>query len=170
MNIFYTDTNPVSSAQALDDRRLNKMVLETAQILNTVARVRCGLDVPYKPTHESHPCVRWAGANRWNFQWLMEHGIALSAEYTFRRGRLHGAFKPMIEAHQALDFLTALGNVEPPPNCTTFKRVLDTANAYRHYLNWKWMSDTRPPAWTRRGCPFWYTPTPMMEPDYAVEL
>lgn len=33
MNIFVTDNSPKISAQALDDKRVVKMILETAQLL-----------------------------------------------------------------------------------------------------------------------------------------
>lgn len=35
MNIFATDVSPVACAKALDDKRVVKMVLETAQMLST---------------------------------------------------------------------------------------------------------------------------------------
>ena len=59
MNIFVSSFDAREAAKALDDKRLIKMVLETAQILSTninLAGLRQG---PYKTTHQNHPAVVW---------------------------------------------------------------------------------------------------------------
>lgn len=83
MNIFILDTNPFNAAKMQCDKHVVKMVLESAQILSTVA------GGPYKPTHQNHPCTLWAGANITNFNWLLRHALALSEEYTLRYGKRH---------------------------------------------------------------------------------
>lgn len=39
MNIFATDISPVACAKALNDKRVVKMVLETAQMLSTAVHM-----------------------------------------------------------------------------------------------------------------------------------
>lgn len=89
MNIFYLDEDPVLAARYHCNRRVIKMILETAQILCTV-RWNKGEEAPYKPTHHRHPCVIWAGYSRENYEWLCRLGVALADEYSSRyHGRVH---------------------------------------------------------------------------------
>lgn len=88
MNIFVVDENPLVAAKALCDKHIVKMPLETAQILSTVSYLR-GIVAPYKPTHQRHPCVLWANQTLSNWNWLVEHGIALCQEYSQRYKKVH---------------------------------------------------------------------------------
>lgn len=88
MNIFVVDENPLVAAKALCDKHIVKMPLETAQILSTVSYLR-GFSAPYKPTHQRHPCVLWANQTLANWNWLVEHGIALCQEYSQRYKKTH---------------------------------------------------------------------------------
>ena len=88
MNIFVLDTDPVKSAQMMCDKHVVKMIVETAQMLSTVARSR-GHEAPYRATHARHPCTIWAGESKANWDWLIEHGLGLCVEYTQRYGRVH---------------------------------------------------------------------------------
>ena len=74
------------SAQALDSKRVVKMVLETAQLLSTAIFINSAVtyDNLYKPTHIKHPCTIWAAANIENWDWLFRHFIALCEEYSLR--------------------------------------------------------------------------------------
>lgn len=91
MNIFVTSLDPVACAQALDDRRLVKMVLETAQLLSTVHRWygTAIKDDVYKATHVNHPCSVWLRLSRGNYDWLLRHFQALLEEYTYRYNKKH---------------------------------------------------------------------------------
>lgn len=67
------------------------MCVESAQILCTAAILR-GVSpdlVPYRPTHQHHPCVQWAAGSIDNLTWLWIHAQALCDEYTLRYGRRH---------------------------------------------------------------------------------
>ena len=74
MNIFILSGDPTEAAVAQINKHCVKMPLETAQML-------CAAypdDVaPYKKTHYNHPCTVWARTCIENFNWLVEHGIAL---------------------------------------------------------------------------------------------
>lgn len=60
-DIFVTDHCPRISAQALDNKRVVKMILETAQLLSTAIFINTNMayDNIYKPTHLKHPCTIW---------------------------------------------------------------------------------------------------------------
>ena len=64
MNIFVTNDCPIISAQALDNKRVVKMVLETAQLLSTAIFINSNVayDNIYKATHIKHPCTIWAAS------------------------------------------------------------------------------------------------------------
>lgn len=158
MNIFVTDPCPKKSAQALDDKRVIKMILESAQILSTVIR---GLNQEYadsrnlyKKTHTGHPCVKWAGQSRSNYLWLLSHMQALLDEYTYRFGKHHksGGLVPAFQeyAPRMLD-----PGLIPFVNCTDFKHVPDVHNAYRQALASKWKNDKLVPRWTQTIEPEW---------------
>ena len=89
MNIFVVDTDPEKAARQLCDKHVVKMVLETAQMLCTVARQNGFDNAPYKKAHPKHPCTLWAGKSAANWTWLIDHGLAMCEEYTQRYGRTH---------------------------------------------------------------------------------
>lgn len=146
MNIFILDTNPIKAAKCLDDKRVVKMILETAQILCTVLN-KCGVsNTPYKPTHVNHPCTLWAGKTRMNFQWLLSHGQALCSEYTNRYSKRHKS-QDIIDWAAEFDELVPVGRLTEFINCTTYKNVSDTVKAYHMYMSDKYKQDKRVPTW-----------------------
>ncbi len=88
MNIFILDTDPKIAAQMQCDKHVVKMVLETAQLLCSV--FDSGV-APYKRTHFNHPSAVWARTSHENYAWLVQHGIALCAEYQHRYGKVHAS-------------------------------------------------------------------------------
>lgn len=154
MNIFVLDADPVRAAQYQHDRHVVKMVLESAQILCTVAHIY-GRTFPgqYRPTHPRHPCVIWTGANAENAAWLCEHALALAEEYSYRYTREHASL-PVIKAAKH-----ALGCIIPPLPATPFVQAMpeqyrqdDAVQAYRAYYIGEKIINAR---WTRRAQPEW---------------
>ena len=106
MNIFVLDENPILAANMIDDNRLPKMVVETAQMMAS-ALIRHGATpesmpltkagTPYKGGYHNHPCTRWAGDSLGNFAWLAVHGITLARMYEHYFGKEHACFMPMME-------------------------------------------------------------------------
>lgn len=159
MNIFCTSSDPVIAAQNLDDKRLVKAVLETAQLLST-ALYNLGYWTSnlYKPTHANHPCTLWAGRSRGNFNWLVLHGLALNEEYKYRymRGG-HRSTTVILNCAEAFKEckLDRLG-MEPFVNCTNISGNVNIVKLYQTYMiQSKWNPETK---WTRRGPPSWYKP------------
>lgn len=155
MNIFVTSPDPVECALALDDKRLVKMVLETAQIMSAVCdRHRCWNKYMYRVTHRNHPCTLWAGDTSENFWWLYRHGKALSEEYSYRYLRIHQSSRVIFNCRNVYLFSPIAGEPTPFVNCTNFKE-LPVHRAYKQALNEKWRNDKRPPTWKGREQPHW---------------
>ena len=154
MNIFVTDNCPIKSAKFLDDKRVVKMCLETAQILSSALRLNGynGDDV-YKLTHKNHPVVIWAAKTRLNYLWLLEHFHALCSEYNTRYGREHAcSLKSLTFLKHA--FIIPSGALLPFENCAankslgiSYKDVYNTIEAYQLYLSERWEHDKREPTW-----------------------
>lgn len=150
MNIFVTSPDPYACAQYLDDKRVVKMVLETAQLLATAINENGG-KASYKSTHINHPCTVWARDCRANYVWLLHHFDALCMEYYKRFGKVHKC------SEYKQEFIAGTLNIKPNqdeirtdfPNCTTYKHLSgdDVYQAYQLYLNDKWKNDKRKPRW-----------------------
>lgn len=88
MNIFYLNDDINTSCSLLDDKRVVKMCLETAQLLCT-ARNELGAKSPYKSFNPKHPCCIWAMESSRNWDWLKRYGLALCKEYSYRFNKKH---------------------------------------------------------------------------------
>jgi hypothetical protein len=157
MNIFVSSFDPSESAKALDDKRLIKMILETAQILSTninLAGLRLG---PYKSTHINHLCTKWARESHENYLWLCAHFVHLCSEYTSRFNKNHKCEQYTQYFYDcSTDLLPySQSKLTTFPNCTSFKDTKETTKAYRLYLNQKWVNDKRMPKWTKSSPPIW---------------
>ena len=164
MNIFVTNNCPKISAEALDNKRVVKMVLETAQLLSTAIFINTHItyDNLYKPTHIKHPCTIWASLNLSNWDWLFQHFVALCQEYSFRYNRQHASEKI---SPYLLKYRTDIkhGAMTAFANCARsnalqidFKHMKDACEAYKQYLIARWHHDKLPPKWINRKPPIWY--------------
>jgi len=115
MNIFILDDNKGLSAQYHCDQHIVKMPLETAQILSTVSHMHGFPCKPYKKTHEHHPCVKWAAGCKGNYVWLIDFGLQLCAEYTFRYGKKH-------KCQDVIKDMLFFNTLRPIPSNTEFDR------------------------------------------------
>lgn len=88
MNIFVLDSNPVKCASYHCDKHVVKMILESAQMICTTHHLKPNKNlkytIPYKKTHENHPCNRWLRDSLANYLWLYKLTKALNDEYRFR--------------------------------------------------------------------------------------
>lgn len=155
MNIFFTSSDPVECAQALDDKRLVKMPVESVQMLSS-AIFRHGGTPVYRVAWTKHPCTIWSGDSRENFEWHLEHLKAMNDEFRNRYGKDHGSFLAGYSALKAQIGLIAPTGLTPFPNCSLFKGVQNVHEAYRLGFYEKWKNDKRPPKWTNRSVPAWY--------------
>lgn len=154
MNIFVISNDTLKCAQALDDLRLNKMIVETAQLLSTAMRVNGykGDDI-YKETHRNHPCAVWARESMWNYSWLLIYMLDLIKERKKRTGKDHKSYEIF---HTLCSGLTMMLNTPMTPfvNCSMFKDD-PTFEAYKLTLKLKWNADKRPAKWTNSEKPIW---------------
>jgi len=152
MNIFVLHESPQMSAQMQCDKHVIKMILETAQMLCTVASVQ-GCPTPYRATHPKHPCTVWASQSSANWWWLIDHGMALCHEYTRRYNKIH-------KSQKVIEYCMTLHLKFPTSTPTPFVQAMppeykqqDPVQAYRAYYKgeksgfatWK----TEAPAWWR---------------------
>lgn len=166
MNIFLPSPNPRESARALDDKRVPKMVVETAQLLSTaVHHLHPDNDFPiYKPAYDNHPCSLFARYSERNFKFLAELGLELSEEYSHRWGPRHKShrviedcvtlmfskpsfYKPFYTREFSLNF-----------NCSGY----DTGSIYKDYRlclidKWKKQEKKGSLKWTDRKPPDWWS-------------
>lgn len=161
MNIFVTHEDPRISAINLDDKRVIKMVLESAQMLCTALHEHGASHLAqYKPTHKNHPCNIWCRETHMNYAWLLMHFKALCDEYTFRRGKIHKSslmYDDLFEGvkHISNGKLTAFANCAARQDMgISYKHLADIPEAYRLYLTDRWSSDKLNPKWTGRTRPF----------------
>ncbi len=157
MNIFAVDICPVAAAEALPDKLVVKMPIETAQILSTVSHL-LGVPGPYRKTHQHHPCVKWAGESLLNWMWVVDHGRALCDEYRYRYGRLHACEEVIEEiafdcAHPMVGYRTAFVLAMPDSIRLDETLAADPICAYRAYMRKHKAHYAR---WTRRAPPTWW--------------
>jgi hypothetical protein len=153
MNIFFLDLDPSKAAEYHCDKHVVKMILETVQMLFTVAS-HYGHHEPWmtKPCYHKHPCTIWAGSSRENARWLTALGISLCAEYTRRYHKQH-KMAGLLRLFQAIDwyYLPDVGLTFPalamPDDCKLFNPVRSYRRYYRlhkrHIAFWK----TQAPVW-----------------------
>jgi hypothetical protein len=164
MNIFAVSSDVVDCAQSLDNIRLNKMTVETAQLVSTALyyrdpfayRIRGKLGRAYKLSYQNHPCSVWARNRSANFWWLVNLGIAYSNEYTYRFEKIHGSQK----VFEGL----AIPKIKLPTNwvdCSNVNPTLcndptDIHEKYQICLMLKWDRDIKLPKWTKREPPWFF--------------
>jgi hypothetical protein len=164
MNIFYVDANPLLAAQALCNKHVNKMIVETAQILSNCYSLermaepdcpRTQAGSPRKHSYPHHPCCKWVQKSFENWQWLVAHGLSLEME------RLYRGFEP----HFSVEFIKWCGNNKPvfiesdftmPPQAMPDEYKMENpVEAYRRYYN-EYKRNTIQMKWTRRNPPEWW--------------
>lgn len=155
MNIFVVSDDPIKCAQCLDDRRLNKMISETFQILCTAASLNGIEETPFRPTHKNHPCVRWTASCSGNYAWVLSLAKALTLEWHRRTGKIHGsAIKCLSFVHHSQSCI-AEGDKTSFVNCSMYKDIIDIYEAYRLTLIYKWRNSKYMPRWTNAEPPEW---------------
>ena len=167
MNIFVLDENPVTAAKYMDDVRLPKMCVESAQMMASALRRHGATDEqmpltkagkPYKGGYKHHPCTVWAGDSGANFRWLAQHALALCLEYSMRFGKQHAC-------HEPIGIMYALHGIIPYDELTTFAQAMpdeykddDVVKAYRSYYKSKQYSKGGV-RYVRTDVPTWWEAT-----------
>ena len=180
MNLFVLNENPVIAAQEQCDKHINKMVIESAQMLSTTHRMLDGTmyyelsknnrrvkrykltdlreQQLYKAVHFNHPCTVWTRESLYNYIWHYKHFIALCDEFTHRYGKVHMTDTKLRKVLMAPPF--HIPNIESTP----FKLAMksnpecmfpeDPVKSYRMYYKTK--QSRFKIAWTKRDVPEWF--------------
>ena len=159
MNIFVLDDTPIGCAQALCDKHVVKMILETAQLLCSVHHFLGNNDkIPYKAIHINHPCAKWVRKSQENYLWTCELGMRIADEYTRRFGRLHKSQEVIEWALNNVPKLPSKGITQQPlcmPNECKFKSVVYSYKQYYKKKRDEGMTmkytKTAPPNWLFNG-------------------
>lgn len=148
MNIFLPYPNNIYlSVRSLDDKRLNKQILETFQIL----QVSKGLSEGYK----NHPIIK----HYIKFpKFLNSYGYLCCEEYKYRFNKTHKLFNKfnLYSTPWYIPFYAA-GSINTPECIRTTDNV---GELYKQKLIDKWESDKfkgRPSKWTNRDIPNFYS-------------
>jgi len=155
MNYFYVEKDPTSAAQALCDKHVVKMILETAQMLSTAHRLTeyPQADFVYKPTHSNHPSTKWLRSSQIAYKHGLQHLCALFDEYRHRYNKTHATERLLPYLSQVPEALPDLPFVDPPQCMYDECRHSDTVEAYRSYYRVRRNEiDMR---WTNREAPAW---------------
>ena len=168
MNLFITSDSPEASAKNLDDKRVVKMCLESVQILSSAAHLlwnkKHGLNLDlsymYKPTHMTHPIVKWTGENYTNFSWVMRYAYALTDEYMTRyqsdtshasRLILYDMSDKLPRVEEDLSYCVVIPFLNAAKNKSLgvdYSSVPNVFTAYKLYLRHRWATDKREPTWS----------------------
>lgn len=155
MNIFFLDYSPETSAKAMTDKHIVKMILESAQMLCTAHRVLDGYptiftnDKGRKITRYSHPSKEeelyksayvnhqtnvWVRQTSSNYNWLYRHFLALNIEYRLRYKRTHSSWDRL--AYLLSQFPKNITHQEMTPIYRAMPNVYKTECPIESYRNY----------------------------------
>ena len=138
MNIFILDDNMDKIPKLMSDQHVVKMILEYCQILCTAHHLQGTEDVPYKKTHQHHPCVKWVLESMQNYQYLHILCESLCSEYTYRFGRRHKSQDVLDWAQENHPGIRSNG-FTPHVQCMPEEfRQEDAVEAYKSYYFYKY--------------------------------
>lgn len=166
MQIFLTNKELRQCAKDLDDKRLNKIIVESMQIISTsfwindcdAAETLYSEKKIYLPTHEHHPLVKWCAENNDNYSFVIIYCIHLCYEYKFRFGKFHKTLNILYNliSKRYINFYPIEENIKMPNATTNHKHIKNIYEAYKKELILKWNNDKIKPKWTKRDKPNWY--------------
>lgn len=155
MNIFVLDYDPTRAAVSQCDKHVVKMVLETAQILCAIFEPG---EAPYRRTHYNHPCTIWSRESIQNFNWTVDHGKALAAEYTYRYGKRHKS-QDVIEWCDLYQYRLNLPKIGLTPFALAMPEKYRSSNPVQSYRDYyigekmniaQWNKSRTMPDWVRK--------------------
>ena len=171
MNLFVLSLLFTECVEAMFDKHISKMILESAQMLCTVKRVidseeavkQAEKDIHlYKISHLNHPVTIWMRQSLDNYLWTCHLVKAMHEEWKYRydhpADKIHSSFAVV----QYLTTHAPAADKFPTTGLTEFAQAMpeqykvsgDAVAAYRNY----YMSDDkrRIASWKKRGAPNWW--------------
>lgn len=168
MNIFLPYENDIrKSVESLDDKRLNKQILETYQLVTNAIKEQVGEEIK---GYKNHPIYLHY---KNNLPFLLLYGYKCGVEYQYRFKKSHKL---------TLYFMIAMntfGVCEETVKYTPFymegskgqpNYIRTTENVsvlYQAKLIKKWETDKKPPKWTNRQKPLFYSRYNLAKKDFA---
>ena len=148
MNIFLPyENNVFKSVMSLDDRRLNKQILECTQILNAIEKIKSG----EKGGYINHPVVQFYKDNS---KFVNHYGYACCEVYEFiskKRHKLAGNFN-VLTCPKYIPYYME-GSLGQPNYIRTTNNV---SALFQEKLTNKWNNDKIKPTWENREIPDFY--------------
>ena len=155
MNIFLPELTVSESIKALDNKRLNKQILECYAILKA--------NVYGNKGYANHCVTKYYKDYPW---FITSYGILACAEYSYRHNyeKKHLLYDEFLKMQQYLLKLNIVdkSNIKAfyaegsitDSNC--IRTTENTVELFRQKLCNKWDNDKYPPKWTNREPPAWY--------------
>lgn len=125
MNVFFLHDDPRQAALMLGDKHVNKMLLESAQMLFTAVRQHGYDGGGYKSAYEHHPMTKWVAQSYDHAQWVLEHALELGWEYTRRFGKYHKTHAMLPALSVAIHKHMPDNGWRNPPRCIPDEYKLD---------------------------------------------
>lgn len=180
MNLFILSECPIEAAQMQCDKHINKMTVESAQMLSTAHRMLDGYsekrpsksgkrlstywahpeldDVLYKAVHHHHPCTVWTMETSDNYKWHYAHFITLAEEFEHRYGKQHKTFVQLKDILKDTPKNIAVGPMTDWPLAMKANPECmfdgEAVRSYRVYYQTK--QDRFKMVWTKRSTPEWF--------------
>jgi len=176
VNIFYVSHDPMDAAQALVDKHVVKMILESAQLLSTAHRVLDGVetegqsksgrkarrwklfdareDIIYQATHINHPSAVWCRTSVRNYDWLVDHFYALMREYTHRYNKEHKCYGEISYMLQSPPHNLKAWDWTEMPSCMAPEYII-SEEPLTNYRNYYILGKSNLHKWTNRQPPEW---------------
>jgi hypothetical protein len=172
MNAFILDADPSTAAHFHCDKHVVKMIVESMQMLGS-AVIRHGATpdqmpltakgTPLRGGYHHHPCTRWTGDSRANYDWIVKLAVALCDEYTYRYNKVHASTEAILHLAEMTrripdgpltPFAVAISPEQRCRQAVPDFDKLDVVDQYRLY----YIHDKADFAkWTARRVPFWFT-------------
>lgn len=168
MNIFFLDKDQYKAAEYHHDIHLNKMILETAQLLSTAHHVLDGENARsdiYKKTHVNHPMAVWVRQDYYNYMWAHDLLVGLIIEYVVRKDKIHASSK-LLKPLGIVPKNIKYGDMTIPPLCmpdeykvspvTSFDDVVESYRKYYIHAKQVNKNGKNMATWTKRQQPYWF--------------
>lgn len=155
MNLFILDSNPRLAAHYNCDKHVNKIIIESAQMLSAAHWLYGDNAYPHlmKLVFINHPVTVWVRMSRENYIWTTKYALGLCEEYkdrywrTHKHERLHNWFANNIPEQITNQHLTPFQQ-SVYPDCVRDCGV----EAYRVYYK---LYKSKIATW-RNGTPYWW--------------
>lgn len=165
LNIFFLDYDPKLAAKYHCDQHVNKMILESAQMLSIAHHHRpsdISSELPlykYSKTWVNHPCSKWVRLTRGNYDWLCELCFHLNEECKERYGheRDHLSYsKIIVNLTKKYPNCCSKNNIVTPPFQCVKEQYKNPNNPVKAYRDSYIYDKSEFATWNYSQKPYWY--------------